>query len=348
MPKNILAALAITTFLFGIFSFGASAQEKLFEYWGDEYFETPIDTTAEEAIRKKSFLKTSAGFFPKPYLRTRSFWITETVGWNYSRGSIEIDELFPTHTSIYSAQPPMKSRDFKKRTREKEKFSDKNKYGFFDNPPDKNANVGFSLEYSIPQIHTIFSAKAGYSNRYIFLYSPIDAKFFLGHNGEKRSFEQISVLEINDKKIYTSFDLKHPIYGAFMRRNDYDMSAFYYLTYGVGCDFSVDAKLSVFEYIISENQNIRYDNGEIKMASLSREKFDGIKKYRYHYNIGVGWQFGATNSNIKFELKYRGSLNSIFEDYDYWQNTLFFTANIDVRAIIDMLKIFGNVLAGRI
>ena len=334
MKNKILTFfLLVATVSFSIF-----AKEKEYEYWGDDYFENPDSIT----VRQERVSQISAGFFPKPYANIRSFWVTETIGWNHSKGSVKIDEQFPSHSAVFTAQPPKNKSELKKQLTEKQPFSDKNKYGLFKkSPPDKNANIGFSFEIPVPNFHTILSPKIGYSNRYIFSFSPIETNYFLGYIGEqKSSFEEISVLEFNDKKLYTSLDFKHPIYGAFMKSSDQNISSFWFLTYGVGAEFSIDCKLTVNEFIISEGHNIRYSNGEIKTASLHKENYLGIKKIRPNYNFGIGWQFGADFANTSIELKYRGSFDSIFEKNDFKQNTLFFGLNVDMAFMFELVKIF--------
>jgi hypothetical protein len=119
MFKNILTAfLFITSFI--IFSFSIYADETEHEYWGDDYFDNPIDSTKKEEVKEPTF-QISSGFFPKPYLKMNFFWIGETIGWNYSTGKIAISEQFSFHKLIYSAQPPMKTSDFEDKTEEKEK-----------------------------------------------------------------------------------------------------------------------------------------------------------------------------------------------------------------------------------
>ncbi|MPN44285.1 hypothetical protein SDC9_191847 [bioreactor metagenome] len=118
-----------------------------------------------------------------------------------------------------------------------------------------------------------------------------------------------------------------------------NISIFYYITYGLGCDITIDGNLNNYEYILSEANNIRYSNGEIREASLFKEEYNGIKKYRYSYNVGIGWQVGGgEGGGASIEIKYRGSLDPIFENSNFRQHNLFFTFNTSIDFYINFIK----------
>jgi hypothetical protein len=337
MTKFLLIIFSICSFFQIQNSFAA---EKEYEYWGDEYFEDTLNAEYPDSLFNNSF-ETSKGFFPKPLTNWQFNLITNTEGYNYNAGSAKIDDEFTFLKHIFDSQLPTNQDDFEDWTEEKEPFSDEDKYGFFQSKSSENYdNIGISFEVSVPFCHTIFVTSFGYSRTPIQLYSPNYKKSFLGYNGEKRTFEECSVLEIVDKSLFASIEFRHPIYGGFIKNVASRQFIFYYLTYGFGYNFSLDDKFSAYNYILNPNGELRYSNGEIKETIFSNRNYDKIEKSRYNYSFGIGFQMTVYELSATFELKYRGSLTPFFTNQTFKQNSLQFSMAADLRIFKAIAELF--------
>ena len=320
--------------------------QREYEYWGDDYFENPN----RDSIDKDIFVsKISAGFFPKVATPMLFYFINESNGWDYSKGSFFINDIFADNTNPFFAQP--QNDKILDNMKQKKPFSNDKKYGWFTNDKSRNNfGIGIKFDYPLHKIHTTISADVGIKTRYITAYTPVSIGEFVGYKGEKKKIEQLSFAEINDQHIYCDLNLKHPIYG-FSKYNVSnnkiipDLELYYYVIYGAGLNYSYFDKINVYEYILSNQNIIRFTNGEIRSPSVFKQDFDRVHSLRYHYNIGIGWHFGTSNVAGNFELIYRQSANSIIEDSDYKHNILLIRTGIDVVSVKNValfyLRLFG-------
>jgi hypothetical protein len=295
------------------------------EYWGDDYFETSIDTLGNIIAPKEPALLFDIGFFPKPYMGNTLFWTIDFSGWNYNSGSLFLRNYDNYKNMIFNAQPPISEGKLNEATIEKKSFSDKDEN--FSNA-DSSYIAGFRYEIAVPSIHTILYGDLHYSSRYYRAFSDKRNQYYLDYSGNKSSFNEISILTIADKSINLGIGLKHPLYGYFVQMSGVDDNMFYYITYGVGMEITLQDKLTVQDYIISESDNIRFISGNISNTHINKNKIDIFNPIRCYYNVGIGWQ----NSNLyHFELMYRGTFSPLAKNDSYKQGLLYFTIGVDAR-----------------
>ncbi len=348
----ILYIITICVLIFAM-QYPVFAEPKEYKYWGDDYFEN--DTLKlPDSISQKPALETSTGFFPKPL----SDWNINLVAlnpwdnhWNTSNG-IDISHEFPVTKHIFQTTPPIDKDDFEDKTENKKPFSDENEHGWIHNlfSNDGYRYYGVSFDYTIPKLHTKFSLQTGYCNEPVYLYSPLVTKYFLNYAGEKQSFQECSVIEIWDQSIKTSINLKHPVYGAFMKESASNTSYFtyYYIAYGIGCDIVLDSKVSRYNYILSPNDYFRYIDGKIKEDAFYEEAYHGYEKYRFNYNIGIGWIMSingtANGGATSFEVGYTGSINSLLKNQELKRRGLYTSISLSVTTLISIIKGLGYIL----
>jgi len=314
-----------------------------YEYWGDDYFNR--DSTNEfELILKQ---KISAGFFPLLSTPSKFYWITESNGWDYSVGSFFINDIYPRNTEQFFAQ--ISNNDLLKKMKEKKSFSDDKKYGWFSNDKSRqNFNAGLRFDIPLNKLYTTISTNVGVMTRYITAYSTVREGEYVDPTGTKKKLEQISFAEINDQHIYFDLNLKHPLYGfsianVYKSKTTVEIEMFYYLLYGIGASYSYLDKMNVYEYILSDQDAIRFTNGEIRSPSVFKKDFDRVHRLRYHYIIGLGWQFGGNNWAGNFELIYKNSLQPPIADSDYKHNVLLLRTGISITFLRDVIMFYKNL-----
>lgn len=315
-------------------------EPKEYEYWGDDYFEN-IDSLRDNL----DVIKFSYGFFPKPYL----FWdigiLEKSKGWNYNSGEIDLREQFPDFNYIFSSQPDISNRDLEDQITEKKYFSDKNKYGFFTSPEDLFV-LGISFSYTLQDLHTILALNTGYSYRDINLYAPTHTSYYLDHQENKKQLKENIIFTIQDKSFFSNINLIHPVYGvsvgSYDKKSSY--SLFYYLTYGIGCDFTFSDKLSAYRYISSETNNIRFDNGEIKETIFSNQNINKISDIRYNCNVGIGYFFSVGKLHNRIELNYCFGLEPLLKNSSIKQNILNLHIYLNAPVLYEILLTLGSIL----
>lgn len=297
-------------------------EEKEYEYWGDDFFDN-INSDSTKKLSNKipieldtmPVFKTSAGFFPK--LLSNNFFINlifSNIKWDYVVGTLDISDKFKNLTSIYSAN------NFKENIEEKEKFSNEDKYGFFDIKDNSSYSIGLIFEY--PLLHTKIKPVVGFNSNYFNLYSPIYTNYYINSYDEKIQFKECNILTINNRNIYTSINLVHPIYGAIIYSSISSLEIYYYLQYGLGCQFNLINNLSSYNYILSHTDELRYSNGEIKETILKNQKLNNIANIQYYANIGLGWQFNIQDFNTSVYLEYKYIITPFFKNYNVKQHSL--------------------------
>jgi hypothetical protein len=315
-----------------------------YEYWGDDYFTNP-NRDSMEIIPP---IELSAGFFPKiAYSLTFSF-IQESNGWDYSSGSFFVNDIFSKNQNPFFAQ--VGSNDILDAMTEKKSFSDKNKYGWFSSDQSRdNFDIGIRLEYPFPTLRTAITANLGVKTRYITAYSTVRTGEYMYYNGKKQTLDQLSFAEINDQHIYFDVMLKHPLYGFSLNsilsngQMKSTMSIFYYLIYGIGIDYSYLDKINIYEYILSNQDVIRFTNGEIREPSVFKQNFDRVDKIRYYYNVGLGWQMSFNNTIANYELLYKQSVNPIIKNSDYRHSILIFRIGLNMYSIKNIAMLCYNI-----
>lgn len=309
-------------------------------YWGDDYFEKRSDSLLQDKATKIQQPIFEYGLFPKPIIDMWFSIVGESVGWDYSSGGIMTPDFHSPYSYFNAKSPTDNIEDIME---EKKSWSDEDVLSWYEsNPNIDNIHWGLSCNYPVPSLHTIFSAYVGYSQRHLLLYTPIRTNLFAGYDNEVRTFEEISVLNIKDETINAELNFKHPIYGAFvnMTGSYFSTNIFYYLNYGIGCDFTIADSLTSANYIATERDVLRYTDGTIKSINYENIKYNA-RSIRPYYTIGLGWQF----QNINFELQYKASINPNFDGNDYKHSILYFRTGIDLNIFIPiaktLLSIFG-------
>ena len=328
-----------------LFSISCLYSQQKYEYWGDDYFENPNrDSTQKAMIREKL----SAGFFPEISTPMMFYWLGELDGWDYSTGSFLLGDIYPKNTNSFFAQP--ENNKIPDKMEQKKPFSKDDKYGWLSNGKSReNFNFGIRFEYPFNNLRTIISVNTGVKTRYITAYSPVSIGEFTDYSGNKKTFEKMSFAEINDQHIYFNFDLKHPIYGFSNSKFSNNklienIEMFYYLIYGAGLTYSYLDKINVFEYILTNQDVLRFTSGEIREPSVFKENFDAVHTLRYHYNIGVGVQYGGDVSWVcNIELIYRQSMDYTIKDSDYKHNILFLRTGISMPLVIHIVKFYYDL-----
>jgi len=317
---------------------------KDYEYWGDEYFENDSLSIDADSISQQNVFQFSTGLFAKPlkYWRVNIITAGEI---RYDVGNVSIVTEFPQMPHNFSTQMPIKEKDFEQWIREKDKFSNDYKYSGKGIHHDYTYdNIGIAFEFSVPTLHSMFSISVGYCDAIFDLYSPTVEKYFLGYDGEKRSFLECSVLELNNLYLYGAVDIKHPIYGGFMRMANYSLCSYYYLSYGIGCDFGINDKISCYNYILTQNSDLRYSNGEIRETFISNERYNGIEKLRPYWSLGFGWNTSIDEMSMEFAIKYKKYPNSLFKEQNYNQNILEIVIVADINIYISLIKTLYKII----
>lgn len=318
------------------------AQE--YEYWGDDYFTDTLrlDTNT---IESKVFTHLSLGMFPEVVLFPHFSIVLNSFTWNFSSGSFLFNDNYPFQ---FSAQPP--GDDVIDKMEEREKFSDENKYNWLvAEPEQQNADIGISFTYPFPrQYHTFVDVSVGYTDRNLFAFSPIRYAPYLNSNNEKSYFQTMSFAEIRDKTVYGDVLFKHPLYGLSTANVSAQQrvaeNIFYYLMYGIGCDVSLSDKINVFEYVMSNQDEVRFAGGDIREASTFKEDFDRIDKARMYYLLGFGWQMTSSDYYFDVELRYKAALEPTIKDSDYKQKQWYFRGKFSWNMVYDTLRTMLRVL----
>ncbi len=340
----------ITFILIFATSFSLEAQEKEYEYWGDEYFEgTSSDTIPNMNIdsilranykKPVAFPKVCAGFFPQPIDNFLVNFFSDRYRWDYNKGSGFLNNKIPYFHNLFSGKEPIN--DLKDKIVEKEKFSNEDKYKWYEKSSEEFLNIGLNFEKSLPEIYTICVGTVGFNAQIVKLYSPISKNYYLDYYGEKKEFEECNIMNVYDRSISAGFSLKHPLYGTTIGyKNHTSASIFYYLTYGIMCNYSLATDLSSYNYILSNSDEIRYSNGEIKQKVFSSYSFSGMQKFRYSYNVGLGWCASLPNGwDLGLEIKYSIGGNPFIKGTNIKQNRLLIGSYAN---FITLLKIWKEI-----
>lgn len=325
-----------------LYSFSLLSKEKEYEYWGDSYFEGKVDTLNSIDLdsiftdydKNLSIFNISAGFFPKPYLDFAiNFSRTSNLA-DYNVGNIALTNEFSYLSNIFSAKPP--TENFNNKIEEKGKFTDENKYKWYQNPPNAPCFFSLTFEKSFPELHTILIGSIGFHKDILKLYSPIYKNYFSQYDGSKKLFEECNVLEIEDKSAVASISMRHPIYGFVLGNGSF--ASFYYLSYGLLFSYSLHNNLYSYNYIISDAEDVRYSNGEIKETVPYKPFLPTIEKLRYSYIVSLGWTIVLDNISMGCELKYSYALNSFFKEENIRRSSLSFSTYIDFSVLLGFVK----------
>jgi hypothetical protein len=175
---------------------------------------------------------------------------------------------------------------------EKKNFSDEDKQKWHNGNTNSTTNI-FNIGISVNQPISLFGKYTilaelgvGYKNRIISGFSDISSVQFLDHYGIKKEYQTMQYVEISDKHCFSDFSIKFPIYGTnetYYGPNSKIIRAFsifYYISCGVEFNHTFSQNVNVYDYILTQQNLIRYPNGNIRQASIFNEDFNELEQQR--------------------------------------------------------------------
>ena len=342
--KKILLNLFIICFISTNLTELLFSEEKEYEFWGDEYFENNIIDSSKiplDILQLNAEISTSKGFFPKILFTSPAFIMNfSSKNYNYGTGKVILNSQSNQNLNTYSFN--ISEDDLTAIEDEKKEFSLEDKYGLFNSRPQKAYNIGIGLDIPLPRLYMILTPKIGWSTYNFDLYSSIFTNYYLDYYGNKTKFKECSLITINNKNIYASIDISHPIWGAFINSKMLaQIASYYYIKYGIGAQFNLYNTMNSYNYILSHRNDLRYDNGEIKKTIFENKKIDQINTFQYYGSFALGWRFISSEDRgyniLDLNLRYKYIISPYIKNYTIKQHSLSLEKSLSTKLLYDII-----------
>lgn len=273
--------------------------------WVPKSFDS-LDVEDEKFLENVEDIIISYGFFPNSMHSTVNIGVIYSGGSNYSIAKNIQPAGLKNMSNPYSGGLSFNEDDRIMR----EKFSDEEDKDY---PNSNNHRLGLAFIFPTNiRLPLLFKSSLLVNWQEGLLFNEITNKYFLGADGNLKSFREIGTIYNCNINLSASVGLMIPIYGVsvgdVLKSND-----FYYLSFDFAYDRIVSSKTTQYLQILDQKEMIRYDNGLDTLMLDNEVKMNNLVRDIYNIEIGIGQYSSFDSFGIQFELKGRFGLNSIIE-----------------------------------
>jgi hypothetical protein len=163
-----------------------------------------------------------------------------------------------------------------------------------DGGPADRIGLRYSLHLPIP---AILRVGATYNWGRSLLYADDRTKDYLGNDGERVNFQEVSVLQRDETSLTGMFGVTIPVYGAFLKPvEEAAVASYYYVHLGAAVDYVLTSRITQYVQIANVKEDLRYFNGLDTTRLLDGVRLPGTVQWRPNVEVafGMGWNIGAT------------------------------------------------------
>ena len=189
-----------------------------------------------------------------------------------------------------------------------------------DEYPEKDAgDLAIAFGVFVPSTPLFFQVNAIYSQVKSRLFYLDKSKHYLDYYGNLCAIEELNVLYLNQHFIGLNPHIKLSLWGANMGFKNYNIGSVYYLNLGLDLSYSVQSRFTQYSQIVSDKNNIRYNNGKDTLNVIDNKYLENINPFRSVGHIGFGIGTTILMMKFDFEIFYKRQLNNVIKDGD-WKN----------------------------
>lgn len=195
----------------------------------------------------------------------------------------------------------------------KEKFSDEDESVYEE---AWNYRIGIDTKYNPAwNLPLLFRTSITYNWSDDILFAPRKTKYYLNPFKGKTSYQEQSLLHLDEEFIDFTQAIMIPLYGAFITGG---VISHYYLMLGGNISYITTSNVNQFHQILTEKNDIRFENGFDSIRVRSEYELPNLNRIRYGIEVGFGSVFDTNIITFGFETKAYIPLTSVITD-EYWK-----------------------------
>jgi hypothetical protein len=268
---------------------------------------TPLDTL----IETKPNLYKSSGWFPNPIPKSHYFSISFKFGDIYDITSGLYSKSFTPTKLPFTGDENLSSDNRKIRKALSVK-------SFFSSPSTSYGEMELSHHLSTG---LNFLLKSSFSSGVLtsMLFSEDESRNYLGADGLKKSFKEVSIIELNEWYIQAGIGPVIPIYGGFLDVNDEIIASYYSITAKLSAQYSLWSSANQYYQIADAKDQLRYSSKSDTLRTLSEVKLTGLNRFRYGVDLSLSWDLNTQGGGMGLSFDSFIPLSSVINDGDWKQ-----------------------------
>ncbi|MCX6155241.1 MAG: hypothetical protein NT007_13890 [Candidatus Kapabacteria bacterium] len=259
----------------------------------------------DSVFDKKPSYYASLGWFPSP--------IPDIYFWN---GSINMGD-------VYDITNGLRSKAF---TPTKFPFTGNTNLSKDDRKIKKALSKSFESNYPVTKFYEFEFSHNQSASKFIFktaasigvltsiLFSEDNTKAYLGYDGLKKSFKEVSIIETHELYGKLSLGPELPIYGGFLEFDSSYHSSYYTISANLFGIYTFSSSTNQFFQISNAKDELRYSTNTDTLRTQTEVKLYGLNRLRYGVDINLSWVFNIMGNGINLGFGASIPFNSVLED----------------------------------
>ncbi len=192
----------------------------------------------------------------------------------------------------------------------------------FDNNEEDDGFISSYFELGLSYIVTSsyfvpIHLQLGYQSITSSIYSLNESKMFRDYDNQIVTFKEANIIRLKEHFAQVTVAAELPIWGIGKLPSITSFASYYYGLIGISGQFSISSKADQIMQLLSEDDKIRYSNGNNFTYLLEDQTVQNINSFRSHLVFGFGMNNLTNFGGFSVSFQYKYPLNSIIKDTDW-------------------------------